>query len=539
MQTAVDIRRFSWIRRLASDYAYDFAALAPFFAGDPASPDAWRETIRRRHTHRHPPEAFVDALTVQLERREAPAEALAAAQRLRDSTAVAIVTGQQAGLFGGPLFTLLKAVTAIQLAEQITRDHEVQAVAVFWIDAEDHDWDEVGSCGVLDADLRRRSIALPPPAGAGHTPVAALRLDDNITTTLDQLEATLPPTEFTASLLTDLRRIYASGTGMTDAFGRLLEAVLGARGLVVFDSSDPAAKPFVGEVFAHEVRTAGRTAALAATAGAALVACGYHAQVTPQVNSVALFRMDGVREPIRYSANSFTVGEADYATATLAAEVAAVPARFSPNVLLRPIVQDTLFPTIGYVAGPSELAYLAQLKDIYGHFNVPMPLMYPRATATIIDSAAARFLNRSGLPLEALQPQDEAALNRLLASQLPPGVERSLAEATRALQDRLAAVIDAVPAVDPTLEGAARSTLGRMERDLRTLHNKVLHAAKRRDETLRRQFGHARALAFPDGNPQERTLGFVYFLNRYGPPLVDQLAADLPLDPRHHWVITS
>jgi len=225
-------------------------------------------------------------------------------------------------------------------------------------------------------------------------------------------------------------------------------------------------------------------------------------------------------------------------SAALAALAASTPANFSPNVLLRPIVQDTIFPTICYVAGPNELAYLGQLRGVYQHFGVPMPLMYPRASATLVDSAAARFLNKYKMPLEALQAQDEAALNDLLRAQIPPVTEASLHDAMRAVDERMGILAHEVPQIDPTLEGATKSTLGRMQDDLRKLHGKIIQAAKRKDETLRRQFQHAQAQAFPNGHPQERTIGFVYFLNKYGPALVDRLGEELTLDMGNHWVIT-
>jgi bacillithiol synthase len=167
-----------------------------------------------------------------------------------------------------------------------------------------------------------------------------------------------------------------------------------------------------------------------------------------------------------------------------------------------------------------------------------MPLLFPRATATLIDSGAARFLQRYDMPLDALQPQDESALNRLLESQLPQSVEQAMEEAETAVHRGMERVIDALPAVDPTLAGAARTTLGKMQHELRALHSKMIHAAKRRDDTLRRQFTRAQSQIFPHGHPQERTLGVVFFLNRYGPALVDRLLDDLPIDPGYHWVMT-
>ena len=535
---SIDVRRFPWIRRLVADYAFEYGSVAEFFAGNPEDPAAWSDSVARTRRYSRQRGPVADLLQAQQRRRGAPAEALAASELIRDSHTVAVVTGQQAGLFGGPLFTLLKALTAIRLAEQLRAEQGVTAVAIFWIDAEDHDWDEVKSCGTFDADLNLRTVSVGNPPGAHEGPVARVRLDASIEDALGGIEALLPRTEFSDTLFESLRRAYGEGVGMADAFGRWLEAVLGHRGLIVYDSSDVAAKSLVAGVFAREIETAGETSRLAAEAGTELQARGYHAQATPQHGSVALFQLNGGREAIRVQDGVFTVGDRAETKESLLAQVRQSPADFSPNVLLRPLVQDTLFPTVCYVAGPSELAYLAQLRGVYASFGIPMPLIHHRATATILDSNSMRFVVRNDFPLELLRAQDEAALNDLLASQLPPTVEGSLHDALRAVEERMAVLSREVSQIDPTLEGAARSTLVRMEDDLKKLHAKIIQAAKRKHETLRRQFRHAQAQAFPGGHPQERTIGMIYFLNKYGPMLVNRLDAELPLMMGMHWVVT-
>ena len=538
VRVAVDVRRLPWVRRLAADYAYDFPAVAPFFAGNPAEPAAWAAAIRRTQAHERRRREIATIIAAQQQRRGAPSAAQRAAGSLADPKTVAVVTGQQAGLFGGPLFTLFKALTALKLAREVSHRHEVPVVAVFWIDAEDHDWNEVRTCTVLDEAMAPRRVALPPRASAAPVPVASVRLDDSVAAAIDELEAALPATEFRAGLISGLRDAYAPGVGMVEAFARWLEQVLGSRGLVVYDASDPASKPLASQVFARELTT-GETARRAAAAGVALQARGYHSQVTAQDEALALFRLDAAgRRAIRRQDGLFVVGDDRVPQADLVGEAAERPSGFSPNVLLRPVVQDTIFPTIAYIAGPSELAYLGQLRGVYDHFGVPMPLMYPRATATLVDAGAARFIAKYDVSLEALQPQDEAALNELLLTQIPPEVEASFAAAADAVAAGMARVTGAVPAIDPTLEGAARSTLGRMRHDLDTLRNKMLQAAKRRDETLRRQFSRTRALAFPNGHAQEREIGFVSFLNQYGPALVERLEAELPLELGRHWIVT-
>jgi len=535
---AVDVRRFPWVRRLAGDYAFNFTNVAPMYAGDPQSPDAWRTAAGRVQQQQHSRREIADCLRAQQVRRGAPQASGEAAGRLADSRTVAVVTGQQAGAFGGPLFTLLKAITALQLARRAETTLGSPVIPVFWVDAEDHDWEEIATCTVLDAQFQVRPITLPPPEGAGELPVAALRLDARIGQSIDELETALARTDFTHSVIASLRAAYRPGVGVADAFARWLESVLGPYGLVVFDSSDPAAKPLLASVFNHEIRSPGRTASLAAKAGDDLAARGHSPQVVPQPDSLALFKLEGARKLIRRQDDQFLVGEQTYSAAALAEEASSNPQHFSPNVLLRPIVQDTLFPTICYVAGPSELAYLGQLRDVYEHFGVPMPLIYPRATATLTDSATARFLTKYDVPLEALQPQDESTLNRLLQSQLPPTVETAMKDAEEAIRKTMQRVIDAMPAVDPTLAGAAKTTLGKIEHEIRALHGKLIHAAKRRDDTLRRQFMRAQAQAFPHGHPQERSLAVVYFLNLYGPALIDRLIEELPLELGKHWVLT-
>jgi bacillithiol synthase len=534
----IDIRRFPWIRRLAADYVFDHSSVADFFAGNPDDPAAWRDAIARTHQHHRQREAIADVAQAQQRSRGASDVATSATALLRDPQTVAVVTGQQAGLFGGPLFTLLKALTALRLAEQVRTEHGVPTVAVFWIDAEDHDWDEVKSCSVLDADTKPLAIAAGDPPHAHSGPVARVRLDESVNAAISALEAAMPGTEFTPALIDGLRRAYAPGTGMAEAFGRWLETVLGPRGLIVFDASDPAAKPLVSHIFAREIEQAGQTARLAAEAGAALEARGYHVQATPQEGSLALFHMNAGRQPIKPHQAGFLVGERPESKATLLEQVRSSPEEFSPSVLLRPIVQDTLFPTICYVAGPNELAYLGQLRRVYDAFSTPMPLIQQRATATLVDSNALRFLTRYAVALESLRAQDEAVLNAVLEAQLPPSVEASLDEAVRTLEQRMERLAKEVVQIDPTLEGASRSTLSRMQDDLKKLHGKIIQAAKRKDETLRRQFQNARAQAFPGGEPQERAVGFVYFLNKYGPALVDRLYAELPVDAGTHWVVT-
>ncbi len=518
-------------------YSSDFSGVSSLFAGNPADPTAWSETITRVQRSPRNRAGLTKVISAQLERRRAPAHARSSAARLADASTVAVVTGQQAGVFGGPLYTLLKAVTAIQLARKVSATHGIAAIPVFWVEAEDHDWDEVRTARVLDAGLALREITLGDMEGAGTRPVASLVFDEGIVEAIGALEAALPTTEFTGELIERLRAHYRPGQRMGTAFAGWLDDLLGRYGLVVFEGSDPAAKPFVADLFARELHAPCRTARFATETGETMRALGHDPQVQPGDDSVALFYLgDGGRHAIKRRDDAYALGDTLRPQAEVEKEAAEHPERFSPNVLLRPIVQDRLFPTICYVPGPSELAYQAQLGAIYRDFGVEVPLLYPRANATLLDSAAVRFLQKYELPLEALQPHDEAALNRLLENQLPAGVEDALHAASEEARARLEMIKAMMPSIDPTLVGAADTTLERMHDTLKHLHTKIIHASKRKHETLRRQFTRAQALGFPEGHPQERIVDIVFFLNRYGQALCDRLIEGLPLDMGQHYI---
>lgn len=538
VRAAIDLRRFPWIRPLVAAYSSDFSSVASLFAGNPADPDAWTQAIARVQQSPRDRAGISRVVAAQLERRNAPAHARSAAARLADPTTVAIVTGQQAGLFGGPLYTLLKAVTAIRLARKVSAANGIAAIPVFWVEAEDHDWDEVRTARVLDADLALREITLHNLEGAGERPVASLVIDEGIGDALGALESALPQTDFTAELMTRLRTHYRPGQRMGTAFACWLDDLLGRYGLVVFEAADPAAKPHVRALFSRELDAPCRTAHFAKQTGEAMRALGHDPQVQPGDDSVALFYLGGGgRDAIKRRDDGYVLGDAVRPEDDVRKEAAEHPERFSPNVLLRPVVQDHLFPTICYVAGPSELAYQAQLGAIYQDFGVEVPLLYPRANATLLDSAAVRFLEKYDVPFEALQPHDESALNRLLESQLPPGVEDALHAAAAEIRARLEVLKAAMPAIDPTLVGAADTTLDRMQESLKHLHAKIIQASKRKDETLRRQFMRTQALAFPEGHPQERIVDLAFFLNRYGQALCDRLLEGLPLDMGQHYLV--
>lgn len=533
---AIDITHFSWASRLAQIYCSDFTKLKSFYAWNPSDPTSILRSCEARQAAKLDTTQISSVVFSQLKNRSAPTAAIKNAEKLGDPRTVAVVTGQQAGLFGGPFFTLLKAITAISLAKKFETDNGITTVPIFWIDSEDHDLEEVNKCSVLNKNLDVNCLKLNC-SSTPEQPVSSVTVGDNISIVLNELWSTLPETEFSANLRTSLSKCYEPGAGLAQAFASWLDSCLGDEGIIVFDSSDKSAKKLARSVFTNEIENPGRTSELATTAGTELSELGYHSQVVPSNQATALFQIEQKRELIRTDGNDFFLGGAKHTGVTLSEKITESPELFSPNVLLRPVVQDTFFPTIAYIAGPNELAYLGQLRKVYESFKVPMPVIYPRISATVIDRASEKFLLKNDLSLDSLEAQDDRLLNNLVRESIPSDLEEALKSAEKDTEKNLLLIGQKIVAVDQTLAGATKTTRSRIERDLQTLRTKVIQAAKRNDDTLKRQFQRTRAQVFPNGAPQEREISFVYFLNRYGPEIVGHLLKSLPLDVGKHWLL--
>ena len=538
VRDTIPFSRLPWIRPLVHAYATDFPSVAPLFPGNPDDAATWRTAVERVGHHPHDRQAIVPILLDQLAARQAPPAAVDAATRLGVPGTVAVVTGQQAGLFGGPLYTLLKALGTIQVARHVRETCGVDAVPVFWVDAEDHDWNEVRTAHLLDRDFAVADVSLDDVPGAGTHPVGRLVLPAEIDAAISQLASHLAPTEYSDALGDMLRRHYRPGVRLTTAFAGLMDELAGVHGLVVFEADDPRAKPLVSHLFTQELARPCGTARDARAGGDAMQRLGHAPQIVPADDVVSLFYLDeSGRRSIRYRDGAFYIGDDRREATALVAEAGAHPERFSPNVLLRPLVQDCLFPTVCYVGGPSELAYQVQLHDVSLAFQLQAPILVSRTSATILDSAAVKFLDKQGLPLEALQPQDESALNCLLETLLPPALEATFADLDGAVSARAGQLKTIASSIDPTLSGAVDTTIDRIRETVKSLQGKIVQASKKKDETLRRQFMRTRALAFPAGQPQERLIGIPFFLNRYGSDLPARLLEATPAIPTAHVVL--
>ncbi|RPI05965.1 MAG: bacillithiol biosynthesis cysteine-adding enzyme BshC, partial [Zetaproteobacteria bacterium] len=400
----LDLRDVPGFSPLVRDYVHDFGRVAGYYGRNPHADDEYR-TLADLCASRDYRRAELHAvLQAQHGAWESPPIVHRRIDDLCAPGGLAVCTGQQTGLFGGPLFTLYKALTAVALASRLEGAVRRPVVPVFWMASEDHDVAEADHVYLADRGgnpIQVRHAAWASPDG--FMP-ANLRLGPAIDDTLKRLRDALPATEFADALHEALTRAYAPDRSLSEAFARWMTHLLGDTGLVLVDAADPGLKRLAAGVFRRELEEAPRTSAAILDVSRSLRSAGYPAQIEARPDGVNCFLLQDGRRALARDSAGFALRDTGeiVPAATLHRIARETPERFSPNVALRPVVQDTLFPTLAYVAGPGELAYFAQLRPVYDLFGVPMPAVVPRATLSLVDPRSARLLERFRLGLREL-----------------------------------------------------------------------------------------------------------------------------------------
>jgi bacillithiol biosynthesis cysteine-adding enzyme BshC len=483
-----------------------------------------------------PRSAVVAALVRQQEAREASAAA-AQARRLADPRSTIVITGQQAVLFGGPLYVLYKALAAVVVARELEARRGSPVVPVFWVAADDHDFAEIRSTTILDEAGQILDIRYTPHREPSGQPAAQIVLDDTVTGLIEDLRVHLPPGLHRDDIVALVASCYRPGVAMAEAFARLLSTLL--PDLVVLNPADPALKAAALPVFERELVEHSPTSRLAAEAGQRLLAAGYHQQVPVRAGFLNLFvSMDGERRALGWDDGTVEVRGLGrrLPVAEAARLLQADPSAFSAGVLLRPLTQDHMLPTAAYVGGPAEIAYHAQIGPSYVHFGIPRPTLVPRPSVTLVEPAQARAMEADELSLPDLQTDPQGMLSRW-ARQDYPEVDAAFDRARKALEKEMAGVEQTLGALDPTLKAAADSARGRALHQIETLQEKAMRALKKRDQSRADRLRRTRDALMPAGSFQERGLGLVSVLARHGRGVVEDIGQRIDPFARGHQVI--
>lgn len=508
------------------DYLYHYDRVTRFYSGSPqefASFEGVASAITGRYPHRA---QLAEILERQNRAFGCGGETIANIGRLRDPNTFAVVSGQQVGLFSGPAFTLYKALTVVRLAAQLT-SKGIKCVPVFWLATEDHDLAEVSKAAVLNdaGDLVPLEVAGDRPAPASS--VGYVKLSSQVTDALAAVETALPASEAREQLMRQLRECYAPGVLWGEAFGRLMARLFSRFGVILLDPLSEDVHRLAQPVYSKALSGAKRLRELLEERSRELITAGYHAQVHVGGDSTLVFAAtEGNRTLLHLAGERFVVeGRSPAALSEMESWVESRPLDFTPSALLRPVVQDSLLPTIAYIPGPSELAYFAQSQAIYGEFGRPMPVLYPRAGFTLAARSTNRILEKYHLTLDDVW-QGEEELRRKIA-RAGQGDAGGWSERMDRGETNLKSFLDELGAdverLDPTLTGALANAREKMMHQLERLRGKLSRAELDHSEILARHEKTLLAQLTPAGHLQERTVSGISFLGRAGDQLLSEL----------------
>jgi bacillithiol biosynthesis cysteine-adding enzyme BshC len=497
--------------------AYLAGSLPQFYPAGFGTGSVWQQSL----TPVENAPALADLLEAQNHAWHAGPAAIANIAKLRDG-ARAVVTGQQVGLFGGPLYTLHKAATAVRLAREATESTGIPHVPIFWLASEDHDFDEIDHVDLQAADGRVQRIRLGEHAGRGSgAPVGAMRLGPGIEAALAEASALLgsgPQIEL-------LRRCYRPESTFAGAFAQWIATVFREQGLIVLDAAGR-------KVLRQAITDAPGLEQQLLERGEALESQGFHQQVLVKQGASLIFLLSGeaeneahTRHPLKRSAdNAWTAGGVNYSSQDLLKILTNEPERLSPNALLRPVFQDAILPTAAYIGGPAEIAYFAQNAVLYEAILGRTTPVLPRLSATVLTERNAQAMEHEGIDLPEIfrLPLSEMQA-RVGARALPVEGKQKLHAAGTAMTTELDALTSWMTSLDESLGRTAQVSASKMRYQMNRLRRLAARWEMEKDVSIARRVAGVYAAAYPGGHLQERGTGAAGALARFGPGLVDTL----------------
>jgi bacillithiol synthase len=428
--------------------------------------------------------------------------------------AVAIVTGQQVGLFSGPAYAIYKAITAVQLAAELTRAG-IPAVPVFWMATEDHDLDEVRHTTWFDQGrlIRFELPVVPKEAGC---PVGRISLGAQIEPLVREA-AELLSNQGSDLLAQFLTESYRPQETYGSAFGKLFTRLFAQQGLILMDPLDPGLHRVAAPLYQHALAERDELNEKLLKRGKDLDRAGYDAQVKVTSRSTLLFYMGGgVRQVVTASADKFQAGEKTWTREELVHLTHTEPEQFSPNALLRSVVQDYLLPTAAYVGGPAEISYFAQSEVVYRNLLGRMPVMLPRAGFTLVDAKAAKLLRKYGLTVEDVWTGSQNLRHKMEGASVPKALAKSFERDQKQIQKLLARLGKQIAKLDPTLKDTVERAQKRIEFHIEKLRRKAGKALDRKSGLISSHEQYLELLLHPHKALQSRELCLLPFLARWG-----------------------
>jgi len=508
--------------RLFADFQYHFDRVKNYYRYYPGDPESYAQAAAAVEY----PDDRRAGLVAALRKRNGDSPLL---DRLARPGTVAVVTGQQVGLFSGPAYTIYKALTAMRLADSLNQ-RGIAAVPIFWVATEDHDFAEIDHTFVFDSSHGHVRLSAKENVPA-QTPVGMVQLT---APPLDELRTCLAGMPFADEILAMVESAYRPGETFGCAFQHLLQQILGKDKLLVVDPLDRAIRELAAPVLRKALADAPALSEKLLERNQELETAGYHAQVHVEKQTSLVFLLDGKRRlALKRSNGDYVAKDRRFSTA----ELSDLADHLSPNALLRPVVQDFILPTVAYVGGPAELAYIAQSRVIYDDLLGRMPVVLSRAGFTLLDARTHKLMQRYGATMPEFFHGEDALREKIAASLVPQNVGAEFEQVRSAIDAHLERLQTDVLAFDPTLQAALKKSRSKVVFQLSKMERKTAREALRRNQRAGEESAFMANLIFPEKHLQERYYSILPFLAQHGPQLVDTLAQFVNLDCPDHKVL--
>lgn len=460
---------------------------------------------------------------------------------LNHEDCVAVVTGQQAGLLTGPLYSIYKALTAIKLSECL-RMRGIKAVPIFWIATEDHDFAEVSSAFVMNNKGRLTQLKNEPEGCYEGLPVGLVKLDESVKQTIEILFNELPRTDFTDELRDLIQACWIQGISYGEAFGRMMNRLFGNYGLILLCPMNRTLKQLASPIYAKAVEKSDEIVKSLLLRNQELFTRGFHNQVAIAENYFPIFWQseDGKRHSLKkIEENKYQTKDSEqiFTKSDILDLIKSEPFRFSPSVVLRPVVQDYLLPTVCYFGGAAEIAYFAQAERIYSVLHRPVTTILHRQSFTFVTSKQRRILKKYDLEFQNLFTGLDEILSRVIEKHISPDVSRLFAEAEEEINLQLNRLDQEFSKIDPSLAENLAKRRRKIMYHISALRRKYHYVQAQKHQIITRRLEHLFDSLLPLKHLQERTLNVCTFLNSYGLSFIDMVYSIIDLENRDHRVI--
>lgn len=444
-------------------------------------------------------------------------------EKLSHNDALAVVTGQQLGMYGGPVFTIYKTLTTIVLAKEYEKKIGKPVVPVFWMADEDHDFEEISWTGLIGKD---DFVKVELEQQGNDIPVFHEELNDSLKLFRENLKSIMFETDFSKDLWEIMDRHYKTGKTHGEAFAGLMNELFAKQGLLIAGSNHKVLKQLLADDLAKSISSADAIYEAIEEKSEELESV-FHRQVVNGDSNLFYLDEDSKRIKIVRDGGTWTAKNKSWSTNDLVKDIQEKPESFSPNVFLRPIIQDRLLPTLGYVAGPGELAYYGQMRSLYEVFGLEMPLIIPRYTATVIESGISRILEKLPFKICEYDQRIEDLESAYVEQTDNVDLEKVFDEWKEKLEEAAERPLKVIDNIDPTLDGTVGKTVAGFENELNKLKGKVYRSIKQQEETQLKRIEKIKVNLFPDGGFQERSISPIYFMNKYGTDIWHKMLKDM------------